>query len=88
MKELRVLNSNVGNTPIVLALASDEQSFAAYIRDGSDRFVLRNDSLISADNKYDFAGRSLDGSKLRPVKIYQEFWHSWKEFHPDTEVHE
>ena len=88
LKEQRVLNSNVGSTPIVVALASDDQSFAAYIRDSSDRFVLRNDSLISADNKYDFAGRSPDGTKLPPVNIYQEFWHSWKEFHPDTEVHE
>lgn len=88
LKELRVLNSNVGDTPIVVALASDDQSFAAYIRDASDRFALRNDSLVSAGNKYDFAGRSIDGTKLMSVKIYQEFWHSWKEFHPHTEVHE
>jgi hypothetical protein len=44
--------------------------------------------LISAVGKYDFAGRGNNGENLIPVKTYQEFWHSWKEFHPGTEAYE
>jgi hypothetical protein len=27
------------------------------------------------------------GQRLQPVQAYQEFWHSWKQFHPNTIVH-
>ena len=87
LKDLKVLNDQVGNTPIVIAIGSDEQSFAAFKRDTRDQFTLRNDSLISTQRTYDLLGRSADGSKLQPITIYQEFWHSWKQFHPDTEVY-
>jgi hypothetical protein len=26
----------------------------------------------------------LKGQSLKPVQAYQEFWHSWKNFHPNT----
>lgn len=87
LKESRVLNDQVGNNPIVIAIASDEQSFAAFKRNNADQFILRNDSLLGSQKTYDLLGRSTDGSKLERIKIYQEFWHSWKQFHPDTEVY-
>jgi hypothetical protein len=71
----------------VIAIASDEQSFAAFKRDNPDQFTLRNDSLIGTQRTYDLLGRSAAGSSLQLIKIYQEFWHSWKQFHPDTEVY-
>jgi len=86
LKELKILNDQIGNTPIVIAIASDDQSFAAFKLDSEERFTLRNDSLIGSENQYDLLGRSKDGSNLTPIKIYQEFWHSWKQFHPSTEV--
>lgn len=88
LKQSGILNDAVGDTPIVIAISSDEQSFVAFSRDRNEQFILQNDSLISGDRKYDFSGRSADGGKLKPVKVYQEFWHSWKEFHPDTEVYQ
>jgi hypothetical protein len=87
LKESRIINDKLGETPIVIAIASDEQSFTAFKRNSQDEFIIRNDSLISAEGKYDFAGRDVDGNILKPVKIYQEFWHSWKQFHPNTEVY-
>jgi hypothetical protein len=87
MKKSKVLNDQVGNTPVVIVIASDEQSFAAFKRDNADQFTLRNDSLIGAQKRYDLLGRNADGSVLEPIRIYQEFWHSWKQFHPDTEVY-
>lgn len=87
LKELKIINDKIGDTPIVIAIASDEQSFAAFQRNNEEEFKVRNDSLVSARSKYDFAGRSIDGNNLQPLKSYQEFWHSWKQFHPGTEVH-
>jgi hypothetical protein len=87
LKERRILMDEVGSTAVVIAIASDEHSFAAFKRENNEEFVLRNDSLISPRNKYDFYGRSRDGSNLERIKVYQEFWHSWKEFHPDTDIY-
>lgn len=87
LKQLKVINDKVGETPIVIVLADDEQSFAAFKRDGDDKFLLRNDSLVSTKDIYDFDGRTSRGNKLQKITAYQEFWHSWKQFHPDTEVY-
>ncbi len=87
LRQTNIVNDQLGNTPIVIAIASDAQSFAAFVRAADELFVLKNDSLVSTQNSYDFLGQSKDGSKLQRVKVYQEFWHSWKQFHPDTEVY-
>lgn len=87
LKRLKVINDKVGETPIVIALAADEQSFSVLKRGTNDEFILRNDSLVSTQELYDFAGRTLRGNNLQKIKAYQEFWHSWKQFHPDTEVY-
>jgi hypothetical protein len=87
LKKSKVVNDQVGNTPVVIVIASDEQTFAAFKREQADQFILRNDSLIGTQRTYDLLGRSADGSNLDAVKVYQEFWHSWKQFHPDTEVY-
>jgi hypothetical protein len=87
LKERKILNDQLGDTPIVIALASDEQSFVAFVREDNETFALKNDSLITANAQFDFAGRTTAGNDLRPVKVYQEFWHSWKEFHPNTEIY-
>lgn len=87
LKDLKVLNDQVGNTPVVIALASDGQSFAAFQREAGEKYILRNDSLVGDQNRYDLLGRSTERSKLKRINIYQEFWHSWKQFHPGTEVY-
>jgi hypothetical protein len=86
LKEKRVINDTLGGTPIVLVLAADGASFAAYQRPaGTVEFTFQDGVLTAAGRSYDFAGREVGGSgRLTPVKAYQEFWHSWRTFHPDT----
>ena len=83
----RVINDRIGETPIVLALAADERSFAAFERpeDASD-FSIRDDILTANGKSYDLSGRDLadPSRKLKRVRARQEFWHSWRTFHPDT----
>lgn len=84
LKTLAILNDTIGSTPVVIAIAADGQSFVAFERNASETFTLANDSLVSTAKTYDLAGRAADGNRLKPLKAYQEFWHSWKQFHPST----
>jgi hypothetical protein len=82
-----VINDEIAGMPIILALAKDGQSFTAFERNVDEKFLLRNDSLISYKNKYDFSGTDKNGNKLKRIKAYQEFWHSWQTFHPETDTY-
>lgn len=83
----RVIYDVINNRPVAVILSQDNHSFVVLERAGKDQtFTLRNDTLISGDNRYSFLGTSQDRSKpdLRKLMAYQEYWHSWKTFHPAT----
>jgi len=87
LKEARIVNDVVGGKPIVVAVASDNQSFVAFERfTDADTFTIRNDTLFTADRSYNFSGRDLGtlSGRLKSINAYQEFWHSWRTFHPNT----
>ena len=87
LRRERAINDELGGKPIVVALASDAASFFAFERpDSSTRFVLRADSLVTLKGTYAFNGRGTSGT-LKPVFASQEFWHSWRTFHPDTKMY-
>jgi len=84
LRRERVVNDEVGGRPIVLLLASDTASFFAFERPNAVmRFEARGDSLVSGGLAYDLGGHGTVGT-LAPVRAYQEFWHSWRTFHPGT----
>jgi hypothetical protein len=87
LRRERVVNDEVGGRPIVLALASDTASFFAFERpDSSTHFALRGDSLVARGRAYALTGRG-KADALRPLFASQEFWHSWREFHPGTRTY-
>ncbi|MEJ7645785.1 MAG: DUF3179 domain-containing (seleno)protein [Chryseolinea sp.] len=91
LKEKRIINDVVGNVPVVIALAADDQSFMAFERPtAKDTFAIRSDTLTMRNRTYAFGGRDLStlSDRLKVVKAYQEFWHSWRTFHPDTKKYE
>jgi hypothetical protein len=88
LKNQHLINDKIGKTPVVLVLSSDGQSFSAFERPSdSEVFSIRNDTLYTNKRAYDFTGRAATGTtgNLTRIKGYQEFWHSWKTFHPGTE---
>lgn len=87
LKQVRIIHDSLGNIPVVVVLAPDNQTFAGFQRPPGVQFTVRNDSLISAQGRFDLAGRTTQGTALTPLAAYQEFWHSWKKFHPNTEVY-
>ncbi|MDF1505769.1 DUF3179 domain-containing (seleno)protein, partial [Roseisolibacter sp. H3M3-2] len=87
LRRERVINDVVGGTPVVVALAPDGASFVAYARpDDATRLALRGDSLVAGARAWALDGRGADG-RLAPVAAYQEFWHSWRTFHPGTSTY-
>lgn len=88
LKGQRILNDRVGETPIVLALSADQQSFAVFERPvGAEPFTLQEDVLSAGGKSYDFSGRGLTEptQHLKRIEASQEFWHSWRTFHPETQ---
>jgi hypothetical protein len=87
LKNKHIINDNIGEKPIVLALAGDGQSFVAFERQSeTDNFIICNDTLIVNNTAYNLAGKCLTSASpdLKRIDAYQEFWHSWQEFHPKS----
>jgi hypothetical protein len=91
LRRERAINDEVGGKPVLLVLASDTASFFAFERpDAATRFALRGDSIVGARGTYDLSGRGVVGAQpasLAPIPASQEFWHSWRTFHPGTRVY-
>lgn len=90
LKKERLIQDKVGNTRLVLALASDNHSFAAFeVPENAADFLVRHDTLFSGDLKFDFYGRNTQdpAMKLKRIPAYQEFWHSWQTFNPGTSTY-
>jgi hypothetical protein len=91
----RVINDKVGGCPVVIVLEDDSVSFHAF-----NRIVQRdtltfsydekNKAVVDQENhKWSWSGLNSDSDstksmKLNFVQAYQEYWHSWRTFHPQT----
>jgi hypothetical protein len=86
LKKEKVINIQLSQKPLVVVLANDNKSFFAFERpDEQMKFSLKNDSLISQKQRFDLKGTNTDLKiSLKKVNAYQEFWHSWQTFHPNT----
>jgi hypothetical protein len=93
----RVINDRIKGLPVMLALESDSVSFHSWVPVvGKDtlRFSYSDSLKILVDqnqSRWNWKGEcvegTMNGTKLETVQSYQEFWHSWKTFHPNTEVY-
>lgn len=87
LKEKRIIHDEIGGEAIVLLLSSDSQSFVAFKRRATDFFTWKNDLLTSdLGGTYSYTGKSQDLNypDLERVPAYQEFWHSWRTFRPNS----
>ncbi|WP_342082885.1 DUF3179 domain-containing (seleno)protein [Dyadobacter sp. OTU695] len=87
LKKERIINSQVGATPVALVLGADNNSFFAFGKSTAEPFTLRNDTIFTKTGAHDLLGKRLTGTgnDLKRINAYQEFWHSWRTFHPGTE---
>ncbi|MBS1600238.1 MAG: DUF3179 domain-containing protein [Bacteroidetes bacterium] len=94
----KIIQDSVDKLPILLAIENDTASFHVYDRrvDGSVlSFQIggNNDLLVdeSTHSSWNMDGiciaGSLKGKKLLPVQSYNEFWHSWRNFHKNSKIY-
>jgi len=96
LKNIRVINDDLEKTPLVLVLENDTASFHMWSRivaNDTLQFSYSDSLKTFIDTKtnsiWDWSGRctegALKGASLNSIQSYQEFWHSWRTFHPNTE---
>jgi Protein of unknown function (DUF3179) len=91
----KMIEDTIGETPIVLLLEKDGSSFHVWNRRVSGQVLqLQWDSAgqslqdTNTHSTWGMNGYCLDGplksASMAPMGAYQEFWHSWRQFHPQT----
>lgn len=90
----RVLNDQVNNASFFIAVEDDKLSFHTWgaIVDGRLlHFKLNKDNHLTdveTASTWDWTGRCIaglnKGKQLTSIQAYQEYWRSWKQFHPGT----
>jgi hypothetical protein len=90
LKTERIIHDKINNTSLVVVLANDNKSFFAFENpEGNSLFTLTNDTLLQHNHHYRIDGKGIDTSfSLKPLPAYQEFWHSWQTFNPDTKKYQ
>ena len=87
LEKQHIIYDDLDNKPIAILLANDNKSFIAIHRmDKNQTFMLSNDTLKDQRNSYNLMGVSLNPTvpNLKKINAYQEYWHSWRTFHPLT----
>jgi len=97
LEEKRVLADRIGDLPVLVTLGADGASFYAFdARQPGSSELLALEITPSpgvfvepvAGWRWSAEGLALDGpragARLAPLRAYQEFWHSWRTFRPET----
>jgi hypothetical protein len=89
LKKERIIHDKIHESNIILVLSADNKSFFAYEVPAGDLISLKNDTLFNNQNLYRLDGRGINTTaQLKRLPVYQEFWHSWRTFHPNTEQYQ
>ena len=89
------IQDTVGHQPVLLVLENDTSSFHVFSRSMQGRdlyFTLdKNQAQLTDTNTHsiwNLNGVCTSGifkdAQLESLSAYQEFWHSWEQFHPNT----
>lgn len=83
----RVILDKLDTFPIAVVVTKDARSLFAFIRTSdAQQLSFRNDTLTDGSINYNLLGKAIDttGQDLIQLPVYQEYWHSWRFFHPET----
>lgn len=94
MEKKHFFNDELSQTPLLLTIEDDSLSYHAYNRMVKGKALhFKVDTagcLVDQETAsvWDWDGLatsgSLKGTRLAKIQAYQEYWHSWKHFHPTT----
>jgi len=88
----RVIPDTIGKTHLLLTIGPDDRTFYALSYNDSLTFLYDTSARkirdLNTRSTWLPSGICIDGpmkgAQLQPVQAYQEFWHSWRTFHPGT----
>jgi hypothetical protein len=83
----RVINDQLGELPVAVMISEDQKSLFAFRRHSAGQVLsFRQDTLTDGTVDYFYSGIPIDTSAppLHMIPVYQEYWHSWRTFHPET----
>ena len=95
LKEKKHIQDTFEGVGLLLLLGEENKSFSVWNRKVGAEVLdfIRNDStqmLMDTQTMSMWAGHGkclegkLKGTQLKSVKAYQEYWHSWQAFHPNS----
>lgn len=94
----RVIEDSLEDSPILVTMETDTTSFHVYERRVNGSVLKFNTSIHdncftdqNTGSVWNMDGRCIDGplkgQQLTTVQAYNEFWHAWETFEPDTKKH-
>jgi len=93
LQRSRVINDQLASEPLVVTIEPDSVSFHAFSRivdQDTLSFSINEGKLVDTETNsaWSWGGickeGKLTGKKLKTIQSYQEFWHSWKTFRPQS----
>jgi len=91
----KIIQDSLPGMPLIIVLEKDTATFHVWNRNVNDNYLqfdkdINKDTFTDATthSSWNMNGECVDGAlkgqKLQPIQSYQEFWHSWSTFHPNT----
>lgn len=90
LKQSGSIRDRLGETEILILLSADSQSFVVYeLPQPIQRYQWKENILLLDSIAYSFTGKSSNPAfrDLKRIQAYQEFWHSWRTFKPNSQVY-
>lgn len=91
LEQVKVIQDTLAGIPLLVTLEADSASFHVFKRDTLSftfdpaTYILRDAQTQSSWNLQGYCTEGkLQGKQLPVVQSYQEFWHSWRTFRPQT----
>jgi len=88
----RIIQDTIGRQHLLLTLEPNNKTFYVWSVADAAHFQFDPSTHLLKDETTQSTWRAdgvcidgpMKGQKLAPVQAYQEFWHSWRTFHPGT----
>jgi len=94
LQKEKLIAFHFGHSSCVVLLTKTNIDFCAFEIPFAFKEIYINQDTIALDaNQFNLKGECLNcptqtpEKKLNPITAYQEFWHSWKTFHPDSKTY-
>jgi hypothetical protein len=97
LEQKKMISDSIDQTPVLITMESNKKTFHSFSRKYKD-MTLQFLPSAKGDTMEDQQTHSiwkkngicingvLKGAQLENLQSYQEFWHSWKQFHPNTSI--